>query len=126
MSAVLLALTTVLALGKQTLVTRLRRSAAHVNRISGVILVAAGVFIVWFWTTELRAGASALGSSPAFRFVENLSQGVLNLVADHTLLVALGIVAVLAIAAGVVWLGRDSSGTAMAGDEKVAVRAGDR
>ena len=123
MSAVLMGLTVVLALGKQSLVTRLRRSAQYINRISGSILVAAGVFIVWFWTTEIRSGATALGSSPAFQFVENASQTLLNLVADHTLIVAVGLGLVLAVATVVAWRAppRPSSE-----DPQVVVHAGDR
>jgi cytochrome c-type biogenesis protein len=109
MSAVLMGVTVLLALGKQSLVTRLRSSAQYINRVSGVILVAAGVFIVWFWTTEIRSGASALGASPAFQFVEHLSQSVLNFVADNTLLVAGGLGVVLAIGLAVVGAGRDGA-----------------
>jgi cytochrome c biogenesis protein CcdA len=103
MSLVLVGLTVVMALGKQSLVQRLRGSAQYINRISGGILVVAGLFIVWFWGTEIASGATALGSSPAFQFVENLSQTALNFVADNTLLVA-GSFAALLVGAGLVSL----------------------
>ena len=89
MATVLLAVTIVLALGKQSLVTRLRGAGAHINRISGALLVIAGVWIVWFWTTSLTAGAAELSSSPAFRWVENISQSIINFVADNKLPVGL-------------------------------------
>jgi hypothetical protein len=89
-----------MAFGKQTLVQRLRGSAHYINRISGAILVVAGLFIVWFWGTEIASGATALGGSPAFQVVENLSQTALNFVADHTLLVAGSLGAALVGAAG--------------------------
>jgi len=95
MSVVLVGITIVLALGKQSLVNRLRSSARYINRLAGVILIGAGAFIVWFWTTEIRSGATALGNSGAFRFVEDLSQTALNLVADNTVAVAAGFGAVI-------------------------------
>jgi cytochrome c biogenesis protein CcdA len=61
MASTILAATIVLALGKQSIMNRLRASARHVNRASGVILMVAGGFIVWFWTTEISTGAVALG-----------------------------------------------------------------
>lgn len=106
MSIVLLGITVVMALGKQSLVTKLRASARYINRVSGAILVLAGAFIVWFWGTEIASGASALGDSSAFRFVEDLSQRALNLVADYTALIA-GIFATLIGGAAVVaWRSR--------------------
>ncbi len=101
MSVVLMGVTVVLSLGKQSLVNRLRSSAQYINRVSGTILIAAGAFIIWFWTTEIRSGATALGSSPAFRVVENLSQTVLNFVADHTLAVGAAVVVFLVGTAGI-------------------------
>jgi len=101
MAAMLLAVTVVLALGKRGLVTRLRSSAQYINRISGFILVAAGVFIIWFWTTEITSGAGALGSSGAFQAVERIQSTILNFVADNTLLVAS--VGVLLVGGAVIW-----------------------
>lgn len=89
MATVLLAVTIILALGKQSLVTRLRGAGAHINRISGALLVIAGVWIVWFWTTSLTSGAAELSSSPVFRRVENISQSIVNFVADNKLPVGL-------------------------------------
>lgn len=106
MSAVLLGITIVMALGKKSLVNKLRASARYINRISGGILVLAGIFIVWFWATEIASGATALGSSSAFQFMENLSQTSLNFVADHTELVAAGFLLVIGAAAGAAWLSR--------------------
>lgn len=91
MATVLMALTVVLALGKRSLVNRLRGAGAYINRISGGLLVVAGVWITWFWITSIRSGAAALGSSPSFRFVEDLSQRIVNFVADNTLAVGLGL-----------------------------------
>jgi hypothetical protein len=85
-----------LALGKQGLVARLRSGARYIGRISGGLLVAAGVYIVWFWGTNLTTGAGALNSAGPFRFIEDLSQRAQNVVADSPAVVALVLVAVIA------------------------------
>jgi len=103
MSLVLVGITIVLALGKQSLVDRLRSSARYINRLAGAILIAAGGFIVWFWTTEIRSGATALGDSSVFRWVENLSQTALNFVADNAIVVAVGFGTVIALAVLYTW-----------------------
>ena len=108
MSTVLLGITIVMALGKQSLVNKLRASARYVNKVSGAILVVAGVFIVWFWGTEIVSGASSLGGSAAFRFVENLSQKSLNFFADYTKFVAAGFGLVIGGAALAAWLSRSA------------------
>jgi hypothetical protein len=99
MATVLLSLTVVLALGKRSLVSRLRGAGAHINRVSGVLLVAAGAWISWFWVTSIRSGAASLNDSSSFRFVEDLSQSAVNFIADNTLAVglALGTLIVVAI-----------------------------
>lgn len=103
MALVLVALTVALALGNASIVSRFRAVLRHVNTISGVILIVAGVYIVWFWATTLRSGATALDSG-AFRFVENLSQSALNFVNDHTSAVAIVLAGLVVIAvAMVVW-----------------------
>ena len=109
MSTMLVGITIVTALGKQSLVTTLRASARHINRISGVILVLAGGFIVWFWGTEITSGATALGGSGPLPFVENVSQTALNLVADHTALIAGGFGVLIAAAALFAWQSRSAN-----------------
>ncbi|MEN8233678.1 MAG: cytochrome c biogenesis CcdA family protein [Actinomycetota bacterium] len=101
MAAVLMAVTVALAVGKQQLVSWLRGSARHISKVSGVILIGAGLYIVWFWTVSLRSGAQALGANGSFRFVENLSQAAQNAIAEAPLLWGLAFVAVVG-AAGVV------------------------
>ena len=102
MSMMLVAITIVLALGKQTIVGTLRSSARYINRASGVILVLAGAYIIWFWATNLGQGADALNDSGAFRFTETLSQRATELFGENALLWALVfgglIVAVIAYA----------------------------
>lgn len=98
MSLVLVAITVALALGKRTLVSRLRGSVRYVGRASGVILVLAGAYIIWFWTTNIVSGAGALGNAGAFQFVEMLAQLALNAVAARPLLWGVGLAGVVALA----------------------------
>jgi cytochrome c biogenesis protein CcdA/peroxiredoxin len=86
MSMMLVGVTVVMALGKQTIVTRLRSSARYINRISGAVLVLAGAYIVWFWGTTLFSGAGALNNSGAFRFFETLSQRGTEIFGENALL----------------------------------------
>ncbi|MDJ0665028.1 MAG: hypothetical protein QNJ75_10725 [Acidimicrobiia bacterium] len=88
MALVLVALTVALAMGKSSIVNRFRNAMRHVNVMSGVILVLAGLYIVWFWGTTLVSGATALDNG-VFRLVENLSQMALNFVNDNTAFVAI-------------------------------------
>lgn len=48
MALVLIAVTVALALGKSSIVNRFRSAMKYVNTVSGLILVVAGVYIVWF------------------------------------------------------------------------------
>ena len=102
MSMMLIAITIILALGKQTIVGKLRSSARYINRASGVVLVLAGAYIVWFWATNLGRGADALNDSGAFRFTETLSQRTTEIFGENALIWALVfgglIVAVIAYA----------------------------
>lgn len=103
MSVVLLGITVVLALGKSSLVQRLRHSGGSINRVAGGLLVLAGLFIVWFWTTEIVAGATALNDSAVFRLVERLSQTAINFVAANTLMVAVTLLGTITAAVLYTW-----------------------
>jgi len=103
MSMLLLGVTIAIGLGRQRIVGWLRGSVRYINRIAGAVLVLAGVYIVWFWGTNLASGAGALNSSGPFRFFENASQWAFNTVGDHTLLLGLGLAAIIAAAAAMVF-----------------------
>jgi cytochrome c-type biogenesis protein len=92
MSMLLVVVTLALAFGKQALVGWLQRSARHVNRVSGGILLVAGAYIVWFWATTLASGG--LEQSSAVVMVERMSSTVTNLLGDR----AMSVAAVLALA----------------------------
>lgn len=92
MSLVLVVVTIALALGKQGIVQRLRRSTAYVNRISGAILVLAGAYIVWFWVANL---SDPLAASGPVVVIERWSSQLTELIGNRPLLSG----ALLAIAA---------------------------
>jgi cytochrome c-type biogenesis protein len=95
MSLVLLVVTLALAFGKQRMVGWLRRSARSINRVSGVILLLAGAYIVWFWVANLNDPLAASGPITA---VERWSSRLTQLIGDRPLLwgVALGATALAA------------------------------
>jgi cytochrome c biogenesis protein CcdA/thiol-disulfide isomerase/thioredoxin len=110
MSMMLMTITLVIALGKQTIVNRLRASIRYVNRIAGGILVLAGSYIVWFWGTTLTAGPGALNDSTPFRFFETLSQRATEIFGENALLWAAAFGVIIGGAAvWVLWQDRQDS-----------------
>lgn len=95
MSMVLLGITVAMALGKDSLVKRLRSASRHVNRISGIVLIFAGAFIVWYWATVLLSGADALSTNGPIRFIDNLSSSVTSIVAGRPILTVLMMLALI-------------------------------
>ncbi|MEX2533767.1 MAG: cytochrome c biogenesis protein CcdA [Nitriliruptoraceae bacterium] len=83
MAVLLLVVTFALAFGKQTLVARLRRGSAAVNRIAGVILVLAGGYIVYFWAVTLQTGGQP--TSGLVTWVEQLSARAVNVVGSSAI-----------------------------------------
>ena len=80
MAVVLISLTVSLGAAQKGLLGRLRTAMQHVNRISAVIMIIAGTYIVWFWVTELTTAADENSfaeqlvdswSGSLTRFVEN-------------------------------------------------------
>jgi cytochrome c biogenesis protein CcdA/thiol-disulfide isomerase/thioredoxin len=104
MSMMLIGVTLVMALGKQTIVHRLRSSARYINRISGAVLVLAGGYIVWFWGTTLASGAGALNNSGAFRFFETLSQRATETFGQNALFWGLALGSLIAATAAYAFL----------------------
>ncbi|MFU8840615.1 MAG: cytochrome c biogenesis CcdA family protein [Nitriliruptoraceae bacterium] len=99
MSTLLLLVTLAVALGKRTLLTRLRHASQHVSRAAGAILVLAGGYIIFFWATTLAGDGTS--QPTAVRWMEQLSSRATNAVADApgrvtvAALVALAVVALL-------------------------------
>lgn len=88
MSALLVALTIALALGKQTLVSRVRKMSQYVNKAAGVILVLAGGYIIWFWSTNINDPVAA-SSSSVFRFTDGLASDIQSLVGGNPTVVGI-------------------------------------
>ena len=87
MSTVLIFLTLALSLGRTSIVQWMRSSARYVQTVSGAILVVAGVFITWYWSTILSRGATDAGTNGLVRWVDELSGTLTRLFADHTRIV---------------------------------------
>ncbi len=102
MSMVLIGITVALALGKDTLVRRLRGTAPYINKISGVVMIIAGAFIVWYWATILRFGAAALGNNALVRFVDRLSATLTTAISGSPVTSAMVLLAVIAVPTAVV------------------------
>jgi len=100
MSFLLIGVTLALALGRDSLVTRLRASARYVNPISGVVLVLAGAFVVFYWSVVLFTGAENLNNFAVTRLVESFSAWATQLIGTHPL--ALGIALGVGVAAAIV------------------------
>ncbi len=99
MSLMLLGVTILLAIGKDGLIRRLRSASKAVSTISGVILIGAGLFIVWYWVSILASGAESLGGSGPAAWAERTSALLTGFVADRPLLVA--VVLLLLVGTGI-------------------------
>lgn len=65
MSTVLTALTLALALARESMVRRVRSLLPHVQRVSGALLVAVGLYLVYYWVFNLSRDPSAtIGANP--------------------------------------------------------------
>jgi len=89
MSAVLMAVTVAIALGRNSIITRMRWLSRYVTKVSGYVLIGAGGFIAWYWLTVLSSGAAKLGGSRVVRWVDELSATVTGFIGDRPLLVGL-------------------------------------
>lgn len=83
MSTVLIFITLMMALGRDSIVRRMRQSGKYINTVSGVILIAAGLFIIWYWATILAAGGVAAGQNAIVRFVDEISARLTNLIGSN-------------------------------------------
>lgn len=97
MSMLLVVLTLALALAKAALVRRLRRLLPYVNRVSGAVLLVAGVYITGFWVANLRDPLAARGS--AFRGLEEIQRWVGDQLGTRPELWALTLGTVVVVAA---------------------------
>lgn len=63
MALLLMVLTVTLALARRGLVTGLRRALPYVQRVSGVLMVLMGAYLVWYGTYEIRLGRNGPGAA---------------------------------------------------------------
>ena len=82
MSALLMALTLAVAFAKQGVVRRMRSMLQHVQRISAAFLIIAGVYITWFWISDLSSDAGDQGAAAGV--VDGWSASLTNWVGNHS------------------------------------------
>lgn len=105
MSVLLIVLTLAVAVGRHTLVGRVRASARWLTGVSGVVAVLAGVLLVWFWVVNLAAGNGAGAQTGVFPLLEQLSSALSNRLADAAAEIGVAAAAVVG-AAGLLLLVR--------------------
>jgi len=98
MTLVLLALTVSLGMAKQGMVRRLRQALPYVNRVSGAIIVVAGLYLAHYGWYERGLRASGDGDSAAVDTVTGWSGDISSWV-DDVGSVRLGLLLSLALAA---------------------------
>jgi len=98
MSLVITAITVTMAFGQDRIVKLVRSSAKYVNKVSGAVLVGAGLFIVWYWVTVLSSGSIALADSGVVRWVDQLSSTITAFVRERPLFVAGALVVIVGTA----------------------------
>lgn len=128
MSLVLLVLTLGIALGQRSIVRRVRASAQYVNRVAGGILVVAGGYIVYFWSSNLAGGG--LTQSDPVVFVERLSSRLTNAIGGAPVLLGVGLASVVVAALVYAWWASQQApaaaadATADVDDEPAGLRTG--
>lgn len=120
MSLVVISLTVFLAVGRESVLRRVRPLAAHLGTISGWTLILAGGFIVWYWATVLGTGAETLGANPVVRWIEQTTGDVAQLIASNPMAAA----AVISGAAVAGWMSIRRLGTGAREQERAKEESG--
>lgn len=100
MSLVLVGVTVAVAIGRDSIVARLRGASRYVTRVSGWIMIGSGAFIVWYWVSILASGSVVAGSSGAVRFIERASSSATSFIGMRPITiaaVALGVIGLVTI-----------------------------
>ncbi len=111
MATAVTGVTFVVAGGKKGLMARIRRLARHLDTISGVVMTAAGSFIVWYWATVLSGDGVALGATGLVRWIDRASATVTGFLGRNAGAAAVVVIAIAFFA----WWSRSDEG------EKVAL-----
>ena len=109
MAGVVLILTLGMALGKDAIVHRLRQASRVFNKVSGVILVFAGTFVVFYWSLLLVNGDDALSDNALTVWVEGLQSDLTDQFAKVPELLWIPILGI-PIAAALIYALRGGSG----------------
>jgi cytochrome c-type biogenesis protein len=96
MALPLLAVTVALALGRDSLVARARGLGRVVNRLAGVLLVVAGLYVVVYWTI-LLAGVAGGFLDTAIVGVERASSYLTMLIGDRPVLWGVAFAAIVGL-----------------------------
>lgn len=125
MATAVTGITFLVAGGNRTLITRLRRFSRHLDTISGVVMTAAGAFIVWYWATVLSGEGIGLGGTGLVRWIDRTSATVTGFLGRHAGIVAVAVVGI-ALAG---WLASrertaDSESVAFPTDKETSERSG--
>ncbi len=98
MGTILVALAIAVATSRDAIVRHMRRLMPYVERIGGWLLLASGLFIVYYWTTLLAVDVTTDSAllDPILR-VERLSAWFTNQLANNTLLWVAGLVAIVLV-----------------------------
>jgi len=101
MGIVLIALAIAVASSRDAFIRHLRRLMPYVERIGGWLLIAAGVFIVYYWTTLLTVDVtSGSGRYGPIMYVEGVSAWFTNQIADNPIRWAAALTGVVLIITG--------------------------
>jgi cytochrome c biogenesis protein CcdA len=104
MSTVLVALTLALALARESMVRKVRALLPHVQRISGALLVAVGLYLVYYWVFNLsRDPSDTVGDNP-FAGLESARVAISRFLEQQGS--GLGLVVGAVAVAGLAWVGR--------------------
>lgn len=96
MGIVLVALAVAVATSRDTLVARMRRLLPYVERIGGWLLVASGLFIVYYWTTLLTAEITIDNPLLApILFVDRISAWFTNQIGNNPLGWTVGLISLV-------------------------------
>lgn len=109
MGLVLMVLTLAIALARQSLVRRLRRVLPYVNRVSGALLLLAGLYVVYYGWYELRVFRGDLDGGGIAQWAFDVNAAVsrwINEVGATRLGLILGLVIALAVLVALAARGR--------------------
>lgn len=98
MATVVTGITAFVAVGRRSVIERVRPLARRMDAIAGWTMTIAGSFIVWYWATVLTGGAVALGANRAVRWIDQVSAWVTGIVGRNAVAVAVGLLALIAVA----------------------------